>query len=67
MTSIRGTKLGKLKGILFDLHGTLIHLTEENKDRLRVGYETLASAHSDIPFGRFRDVRLSWRFRIWLQ
>jgi len=51
----------KLRGILFDLHGTLIHITEQSEDRLRVGFETLASAHSDIPFERFRDVWLAWR------
>ena len=46
---------------MLDLHGTLIHLTEQSKDRIKVGYETLASAHSDIPFESFRDVWLSWR------
>jgi len=51
----------KLRGILFDLHGTLIYVTEQGEDRLRVGFETLASAYSDIPFERFRDVWLAWR------
>ncbi len=61
MSEIGSIKQGKISGVLFDLHGTLIHLTEQSRDRIKVGYEAVESAYTDIPFERFQDVWLTWR------